>query len=109
MDTGSGGQRYSPITPDNHAGILWIVALLSLIFSVLSLVTRSYVKRNKWWYDDTVCTIATVFGIASFAAVAVGLNHGLGKASFLLEDDQLSAIGKVCLMTLRCIDDIDHI
>jgi hypothetical protein len=101
MDGTSGGPRYSAITSTDHAGILWILALLSLIFSVLSLATRIYIKLHKWWLDDTACVVATTFGIASFAAVATGLTHGLGKASFLLSTDQLTSIGKVSLMTER--------
>lgn len=95
MNTSLQGPRYSPITGDDHAGIVWIIALLSLVFYVLTLATRIYVKRHKWWWDDTICAVATVAGVASFVSLAVGLNHGLGKRSSLVTDDQLKTIGQV--------------
>lgn len=54
------GPRYAPITSTNRSGALWIAGLLSVVYSVLSLLARMYIKRAKWWYDDTVCVVATV-------------------------------------------------
>jgi hypothetical protein len=52
--------RFSPISEYDHAGILWITALLSGTYFVLSLLTRIYIKITKWWQDDWVCIFATV-------------------------------------------------
>jgi hypothetical protein len=52
--------RFSPITDDNKAGILWIASLLAGIYSVLSIIVRFYIKRQCYGKDDWLCAAATV-------------------------------------------------
>lgn len=59
-DTSPSDTRFSPITDHDKAGILWIAALMSGIYAVLSMVVRSYIKRTCFGYDDWICLAATV-------------------------------------------------
>ena len=58
--------RFSPITTDDHAGMLWITAILSLIYSSIALVVRAHVKWNLYGVDDAFLAAATVYEIYSY-------------------------------------------
>jgi len=53
--------RFSPITPDDQAGSVWITSLLCLIYSVLVLVVRVNLRRKVFGPDDWLVAGATVF------------------------------------------------
>ena len=52
--------RFSPITDQDQAGVLWIAGILAAIYAVLSVFVRTYIKRKCFGYDDWVCFGATV-------------------------------------------------
>jgi hypothetical protein len=52
--------RFSPITDDNRAGILWIASILAGVYSMLSILVRFYIKRKCFGADDWICAAATV-------------------------------------------------
>lgn len=54
------GNRFSPITPDDQAGSVWITTLLCLIYSVLVLVVRVNLRRKVFGPDDWLVAGATV-------------------------------------------------
>lgn len=106
--------RFSPISPDDHAGYLWIATLLAAIYSLLSILVRAYVKRDCLGADDWICAAATVsnvlkidsgfsqrlsdcqiLGTGAFLAIFVGLVQGLGKSSDSVDAMHLQDIGKV--------------
>ncbi|KAK5195315.1 hypothetical protein LTR72_007381 [Exophiala xenobiotica] len=87
-DTGS-GNRFSPITPDDHAGSVWISASLCLVYSVITLGLRGHLRRKIYGVDDYLAFAATVIQIGQVAAIMVGLNHGLGKTQDLLRQSEL--------------------
>lgn len=103
--------RFSAITQDDQAGYLWIATLLAAIYAILSILVRSYVKRDCFGKDDLVCVAATVrahspatkaylndhqvLGTSAFVAIFVGLGHGLGKSSSMVDATQLQDIGEV--------------
>jgi len=60
MSSIAGGNRFSPITPDNHAGSIWIAALLCLVYSVLVLVVRNHLRWKNYVVDDYLAIAATV-------------------------------------------------
>jgi hypothetical protein len=113
--------RFSPITDENRAGILWIASLLAGIYSVLSILVRFHIKRKCFGKDDWLCAAATVdlpypllyllltsqqiFGMGSFVANYVGLSFGLGKVSKMIDATHLKNIsdvgnGTVCSIQL---------
>lgn len=63
MDASAGagqGPRFSPVTFNDHAGELWIITILALIYSTLVTAARGYVKYKMFGYDDVLIAVATV-------------------------------------------------
>jgi len=60
VSTSSGSPPFSPITYNDHAGKLWIVTILSLIYSSLAIITRAYIKHKMLGFDDVLLALATV-------------------------------------------------
>ncbi|OCK94407.1 uncharacterized protein K441DRAFT_660281 [Cenococcum geophilum 1.58] len=75
--------RFSPITTYDHAGLLWITAILCLIYSFIAFMVRGHVKWNLYGVDDAFLAAATVAHLAQTIAVFIGLNQGLGKSASL--------------------------
>lgn len=50
----------SPVTPDDHAGKLWIVTILSLIYALHVAGARAFIKRRMFGLDDVLFGVATV-------------------------------------------------
>lgn len=71
--------RFSPITTTDHAGLLWIAAILGLIYTSLVLLARAYIKRKMYGSDDALVAVATAAHAGHAGALFVGLTHGLGK------------------------------
>ena len=55
-----GSHRFSPVTFNDHAGQLWIVTILSLIYSALVAIARAYIKYQMFGFDDILIALATV-------------------------------------------------
>lgn len=51
---------FSPITPDDHAGYLWIVTILGAVYTGLVATARFYVKSHVLGPDDYLLGLATV-------------------------------------------------
>lgn len=56
----SGSPPFSPVAFNDHAGKLWIVTILSLIYSTLSVMARAYIKYKMLGLDDLLLGLATV-------------------------------------------------
>lgn len=54
------GPRFSPVTSSDHAGQLWIVTILALVYSSLVSTARAYVKYKMFGIDDLLIASATV-------------------------------------------------
>jgi len=52
--------RFSNIDSDHRGGILWIAALLSMVYSVLSCIVRVYLVHQNPSRDTVALTVATV-------------------------------------------------
>lgn len=52
--------RFSDIDSDHRGGILWIAALLSMVYSVLSCIVRVYLVHQNPSRDTVALTVATV-------------------------------------------------
>ncbi|EXJ73242.1 uncharacterized protein A1O5_03002 [Cladophialophora psammophila CBS 110553] len=85
-----GSNRFSPITPDDHAGSVWIATLLCLVYSVVTLALRGHLRRNMYGLDDYLALAATAAQVGEVVAVIIGLDHGLGKTQDLLRQSELS-------------------
>ncbi|KAG7428387.1 hypothetical protein Forpi1262_v011175 [Fusarium oxysporum f. sp. raphani] len=102
-----GSYRFSPVTYNDHAGQLWIVTILSLIYSTLVALARLYIKYHKFGFDDIFFALAIIFHLAQSIAVFVGLSNGLGKFNSITTLEQWAtsskstlAVGILCLLTL---------
>lgn len=51
---------FSPVTPKDHAGKLWIVTILSLIYTLHVALVRVYIKYGMFGFDDILFFLATV-------------------------------------------------
>lgn len=58
--TGPGEFRFSPIQATDHAGDLWIVAILTATYSCMVAVVRNMIKRGTSGVDDLVFNLALV-------------------------------------------------
>lgn len=52
--------RFSPILENDHAGYLWIVTILGLVYSSMSTALRAYIKWGLYGPDDYCIAVATV-------------------------------------------------
>ncbi|KAM4061736.1 restless-like transposase [Hirsutella rhossiliensis] len=75
---------FAPISPDDHRGLLWIAAILSLIFVLLTFSARLYVRKRMLGRDDYASIAAVVLGVAQYAAVFAGMSLGLGSSEALV-------------------------
>lgn len=57
---GPNWHSFSPITPYDHAGYIWIAALFGMTMSLLVAVTRIWIKKDAFGLDDTLFVAATV-------------------------------------------------
>ncbi|KAL7943917.1 hypothetical protein V8C42DRAFT_327170 [Trichoderma barbatum] len=74
-----GSSQFSRVTFNDHSGQLWILTILSLIYSMLGAMARAYIKCRMFGLDDLLLALATALHLAQSIAVFVGLNSGLGK------------------------------
>lgn len=63
MDPNDDLYRFSPVTFNDHAGKLWIVTILSLIYTSLIALARAYIKYKMFGFDDVLFAAATVRNI----------------------------------------------
>lgn len=55
------GDRLIVITQDDHRGVLWVISILCLIYTLLLLGIRSGARRREFGWDDTVAAASTVY------------------------------------------------
>lgn len=55
-----GSPRFSPVAFNDHAGQLWIVTILSLIYTALVAAARAYIKYQMFGFDDVLIALAMV-------------------------------------------------
>lgn len=90
---------YSPplarLTPDDHRAPLWVATLLCLVFVLLGVITRVYVRFKSLGIDDYIIFGAFVVGLAQFMAIIAGLERGLGESGNVLPEEKLQSMGQV--------------
>lgn len=90
---------YSPplarLTPDDHRAPLWVATLICLVFVVLGVITRVYVRFKSLGMDDYIIFGAFIVGLAQFMAIIAGLERGLGQSANELSEEKLRSMGQV--------------
>ncbi|SPJ83935.1 uncharacterized protein FTOL_10451 [Fusarium torulosum] len=99
--------RFSPVTSNDHAGKLWIVTILSLIYSGLVALARAYIKYQMYGFDDILFTLATICHLAQSIAIFIGLGSGLAKfnsitvsAQWAISSKSTVAADILCVLSL---------
>ncbi|THZ76048.1 hypothetical protein D6C85_02512 [Aureobasidium pullulans] len=87
-----GTYYFSRITDTDHAGYVWIVALLSLIYPFGTLLVRLNVRWGLYGADDWALVAATLAAVCQHIPIFVGLKAGFGKSSKVLEQGQTASI-----------------
>ena len=82
-------------TPDDHRAPLWVATLICLVFVVLGVITRVYVRFKSLGVDDYIIFGAFVIGLAQFMAIIAGLERGLGQSGNVLSEEKLQSVGQV--------------
>lgn len=59
-DSDGGTVAFSPIEHNDHAGYLWIVTILGIIYSSFSGLARARIKKGIYGADDYLIGLATV-------------------------------------------------
>ncbi|KAG9589186.1 hypothetical protein KCU86_g2392, partial [Aureobasidium melanogenum] len=83
---------FSRISDTDHAGYVWIVALLSLIYPFGTLLVRLKVRWGLYGPDDWVLLMATFMAACQHIPIFVGLKAGFGQSSRVLRQDQILKI-----------------
>ncbi|KAF2014148.1 hypothetical protein BU24DRAFT_423184 [Aaosphaeria arxii CBS 175.79] len=76
--------RFAPITPYDHSGLIYITAILTFIYTSITFLTRCYIKFHMFGIDDWAMTIAQAFNLVQFVLLIVSLSAGLGKSFDLI-------------------------
>ena len=90
---------YSPplarLTPDDHRAPLWVATLICLVFVVLGVLTRLYVRFKALGLDDYIIGVAFLLGLGQFMTIIAGLVRGLGQSDRVLSQDKVESMGQV--------------
>ncbi|KAI4734649.1 hypothetical protein E4T50_14837 [Aureobasidium sp. EXF-12298] len=87
-----GTYYFARISDTDHAGYVWIVALLSLIYPFGTLLVRLNVRWGLYGSDDWALLIATIVAACQHIPVFIGLNAGFGQSSRVLEQGKIPSI-----------------
>ncbi|CAK7263958.1 hypothetical protein SEPCBS57363_000839 [Sporothrix epigloea] len=82
------------VTDTDHGGILAITASLGLVFGVISLLIRTYVRiecRASFGKDDYAAFLSMVFALIQGILVFLAISHGFGKILSDLSPDAIFA------------------
>lgn len=84
---------FAEITSTDRAGVVWVASILSLLYSLSTLVARFFVKYHTLGYDDWLILAATLVGIAQYVAVFVSLSQGLGTSTLIQAESTTKSLG----------------
>jgi hypothetical protein len=84
---------FAEITSTDRAGVVWVASILSLLYSLSTLVARFFVKYHTLGHDDWLILAATVVALAQYIAVFVSLSQGLGVSSLIQAKDVARDLG----------------
>lgn len=84
---------FAQVTSTDRAGVVWVAAILSLLYSLSTLVARFFVKFHTLGYDDWLILAASVVAFAQYIAVFVSLHQGLGISSLIQAKDVAESLG----------------
>ena len=90
--------RFAIDTAHDKSAEVWIASFLSLIYSILTLGARVYLKgwlAGTFGPDDASILIAQVLALGQFVTTMYGVHEGLAKDLSLLDKSRKDHIAKV--------------
>jgi hypothetical protein len=84
---------FAEITSTDRAGVVWVAAILSLLYSLSTLIARFFVKQHTLGYDDWLILAATVAAVAQYVAVFVSLSQGLAVSTLIQAEETARSLG----------------
>jgi hypothetical protein len=84
---------FAEITSTDRAGVVWVAAILSLLYSLSTLVARFFVKQHTLGYDDWLILAATIAAVAQYVAVFVSLSQGLAVSTLIQAEQTARSLG----------------
>jgi hypothetical protein len=76
---------FAQLTPTNHAGVVWVVCIISLSYALLCSSVRFILRRGMYSFDDAAILVSTLACIVQHTFVFIALGHGLGHASSTID------------------------
>ncbi|ODA84131.1 hypothetical protein RJ55_02649 [Drechmeria coniospora] len=80
------------VTPSDHGAFIVIAGLIGLIWTVLVLAMRLYIRfgvNGPFGLDDAATSFATLVGIVQTSLTLIAVHHGMGKGQDLLTHEDL--------------------
>lgn len=84
---------FAEITSTDRAGVVWVAAILSFLYSLSTLAVRFFVKFHTLGPDDWLVLAATVVAFAQYVAVWVSLHQGLGVSALIQAESTARDLG----------------
>jgi hypothetical protein len=84
---------FAEITSTDRAGVVWVAAILSLLYSLSTLIVRFFVKQHTLGYDDWLIFAATAVAVAQYVAVFVSLSQGLAVSTLIQAEETARSLG----------------
>ncbi|KAF7195150.1 hypothetical protein HII31_03356 [Pseudocercospora fuligena] len=91
------GPRNFITTDQDHGGVALTICTLMATWVVLCFMVRMYMRATvsgPFGKDDSVCSIATIFGVIQMIVASSAVSFGFGKALELLSESQITKASK---------------
>jgi hypothetical protein len=100
----------SQLTPTNHAGVVWVVASISLIYALLASGVRFTLRYRMYGFDDSALLVSTLACVVQHAFIFIALINGLGNPALGSRPERRDALANVCLIhrMIRALADRDY-
>jgi hypothetical protein len=92
---------FAQLTTTNHAGIIWVVCIISLTYALLCSSVRFILRRGMYSFDDAAILVSSLACIGQHAFLFTALGNGLGLSSGLINPKHRE--------TLTNVSNADHI
>ncbi|KAK3679101.1 hypothetical protein LTR37_021447 [Vermiconidia calcicola] len=80
---------FAPTSSTDHRSWIWVSAILSLVYSCVSLVARFTAKWELLWYDDILLGAGYVFALCHYGLLCSAIFNGLGASTTVLQGNEL--------------------
>ncbi|KAF2213583.1 hypothetical protein CERZMDRAFT_39079, partial [Cercospora zeae-maydis SCOH1-5] len=78
--------RFAANTTSDSSASVWVVTILAISYSCLTLGTRVYFRSSSWVVEDNTILAATILACGEYGATMYAANHGVGLSLALLSE-----------------------